>query len=83
MELAANKYDQAIGVCTRGLQRRPGAVSRAWLLRIKAQSLIAQGRLAEARQVLQEANAAAEQIPSKQSRDAIMAAIKKVTATRN
>jgi len=69
MEFAANQYEEAIAACDRGLGRNPGAVGRAWLLKIEAQSLQTRGRTTEARHVLRDALRSAEQIPSKDSRD--------------
>jgi len=78
VQLAAAQYQEAIAACDRGLARNPGAVGRAWLLRIKAQSLQARGRMAEARSVLQEALGSAEEIPSRESRENNMAMIRKM-----
>ena len=78
MELEAKKYDDAIATCHRGLARRPGAFGRTWLFRIEAEALEATERKMEAHQVLRKALKAAEQIPSKESRERTLAAIKKM-----
>src|SRR5262249_38214138 len=78
MELADKKYDDAIATCRRGLARSPGAVGRAWLFRIEAEALEATGRKTAAHQVLQKASTAAEQIPSRESRAQVLAAINKM-----
>jgi len=77
MELAARRYDEAIASCRRGLNRRPGAFGKEWLLRIEAEALQDNGRATEARQLLQEALAAADQIPSREVRERQITAIKK------
>ena len=68
-ENAAEHYDEAIAACDRGLGRGPGANGRAWLLQIKARSLQAEGKAGEARQALEKALQAAQQIPSQMGRD--------------
>jgi len=78
MQVAAKQYDEAIAACHRGLFRQPGAVGKAWLLRLEAQALQAKGRNAEARQVLEQALRVAEHIPSKESRENTMSGIKKM-----
>jgi len=69
MQLAAKHYGEAIAACDRGLSRGPGASGRAWLLQMKADALVKQGRKAEARVALQEALEAAETIPDKMMRE--------------
>jgi tetratricopeptide (TPR) repeat protein len=69
MEDAAKHYDEAIAACDRGLARRPGANGRAWLLQIKADALKSKGKTAEARQALEQALQAAQEIPSQMGRD--------------
>ena len=76
MEIQAKQYDEAVATCKRGLTRRPGAMGRTWLLRIEAEALEARGRKSEVHQVLEEALRSAEQIPSRQSRENSVAAIK-------
>ena len=78
MELAAHQYEEAIATCVRGLTRSPGAMGKAWLLRIEAEALEAKGQNAEARRVLEKALKSAEQIPSSKARDSNVAAIKKM-----
>jgi predicted negative regulator of RcsB-dependent stress response len=78
MEVQAKQYDEAIATCKRGLTRRPGAMGRPWLLRIEAEALEASGRKSEVHKVLAEALRSAEQIPSRQSRENSVAAIKKM-----
>jgi len=77
IEMAAKQYDQAIATCHRGLARTPGAFGKTWLLEIEAEALEKKGLTAEARQLLQEALNSAEQIPSGNSRERVIAAIKK------
>jgi predicted Zn-dependent protease len=78
MEVQAKQYDEAVATCMRGLTRRPGAMGRTWLLRIEAEAFEARGRKSEVHQVLEEALRSAEQIPSGQSRESSVAAIKKM-----
>src|SRR5262252_6432869 len=77
IEVAAKQYDQAIATCHRGLTRTPGAFGKTWLLEIEAEALEKKGLMGEARQLLQEALTSAEQIPSGNSRERVVAAIKK------
>ena len=77
MEVAAKQYDEAIATCRRGLGRSPGAVGKFWLFEIEADAFEAKGQKTEARQELQEALKAAEQIPSQQSRERSVSAVKK------
>jgi tetratricopeptide (TPR) repeat protein len=83
MEAAAQRYEEAIATCRRGLARRPGAVGKSWLLRIEAEALQAKGRQAEAHKVLEEALRAAEQIPGKKSREINISGIKKMLDSSN
>lgn len=69
MQNAARHYDEAVAACDRGLARAPGANTRAWLLQTKAQALMALGKVAEARQVLEAALEAAQSIPDKAMRE--------------
>ena len=69
MENAAHHYDEAIAACDRGLARAPGASGRAWLLQIKADALQAKGKILEARQALEQALLASQEIPSQKGRD--------------
>jgi predicted negative regulator of RcsB-dependent stress response len=78
MEVQAKQYVEAIATCKRGLTRRPGAMGTTWLLRIEAEALEASGRKSEAHKALEEALRSAEQIPSRQSRENSVAAIKKM-----
>jgi len=78
MELAAKEYEECIETCHRGLRRHPGSLSRTWLLEIEAQALEAKGSTVEARQALREALAAAEHIPSKESRERTLIRIGKM-----
>jgi len=82
MELAAKEYDEAILACQRGLARRPGAMSQAWLLEIEAEALEAKGRAGEARELLQKALTAAEHIPSA-SREHTLAMINKMLQSKS
>jgi tetratricopeptide (TPR) repeat protein len=68
-ENAAEHYDEAIAACDRGLGRGPGASGRAWLLQIKAQCLQAENKNAAARQALEQALQAAQEIPGQKGRD--------------
>jgi tetratricopeptide (TPR) repeat protein len=69
MESAAGHHDQAIAACDRGLARGPGANGRAWLLRIRAEALLAKGQKTEARQTLQKALQVAQTIPTPKGRE--------------
>ena len=77
MELAAKEYEEAIAVCLRGMDRRPGAFGRTWLLMIEAEALQAKGKSEEVRRVLEQALTAAEQIPSTEGREHVIRSIKK------
>jgi tetratricopeptide (TPR) repeat protein len=69
IEEAAKHYDDAIGATDRGLARNPGANGRAWLLRIKAECLRAEGKPEQAHQALEEGLKAAQEIPTQMGRD--------------
>jgi tetratricopeptide (TPR) repeat protein len=69
MESLAKDYESAIAACNRGLARKPGPNGRAWLLEIKAQALNKEGRTQEAGRALEQALAAAKEIPNRISRD--------------
>jgi tetratricopeptide (TPR) repeat protein len=87
MESAAKNYDAALAACDRGLVRNAGPVARSWLLRIRAEALLAKGQREAAQQGLQEALAAAEAIPDPQIRDnsvkTVKAALERASANRN
>lgn len=76
MESAANNYDDAIAACDRGLARKAGPAGRAWLLKVKADALMAKGQREPARNALDQALTAAEQIPNPQTRDSNITSIK-------
>jgi tetratricopeptide (TPR) repeat protein len=76
-EVAAREYLEAIATCRRGLTRRPGAFGKTWLLEIEAEALEKRGQTSEAHQRLREALKFAAQIPSVQSREQVVATIKK------
>lgn len=80
MEKAAKHYDAAIAACDRGLSRDPGALGRSWLLQTKAAALKQNGQSAEARRALEQALAAAQQIPSQQPRENSVNRIKQALA---
>jgi tetratricopeptide (TPR) repeat protein len=69
MESAAKNYNEAIAACRRGLSRIPGPLGRSWLLQTQAEVLKHKGQPAEARQALEEALQAAEDIPNTSSRE--------------
>jgi tetratricopeptide (TPR) repeat protein len=69
MESAAKHYDAAIAACDRGLSRDPGALGRSWLLQTKADALKQKGDSAGAREALQQALKAAQEIPKKSQRE--------------
>jgi hypothetical protein len=83
MQLEAKQFEEAILTCLRGLDRKPGALSRAWLLTIEAQALTAKGQAAAGRRVLDEALRAAEQIPSKEARENNVRNIEKMRAAQS
>jgi tetratricopeptide (TPR) repeat protein len=76
MESAAKHYDAAIAACGRGLARDPGAAGRSWLLQMKAGALKQKGDSAQAREALQQALQAAQEIPSQSQRENNMKRIK-------
>ena len=69
MEKAAKHYDAAVAACDRGLERNPGALGRSWLLQTKSDALKQAGDSAGARQTLEQALSAAQQIPSQSQRE--------------
>lgn len=69
MEHAAKNDDEAIAACDRGLSRNPGPAGESWLLRAKADALMQEGKMTEARQALEKALRSAQSIPSEQSRN--------------
>jgi len=69
MEKAAKHYDDAVAACDRGLSRNPGALGRSWLLQTKADALKQKGDSAAARETLEQALRAAQQIPSQSQRE--------------
>jgi tetratricopeptide (TPR) repeat protein len=69
MEKAAKHFDAAIAACDRGLSREPGAAGRSWLLQTKADALKQKGESAEAREMLEQALKAAQEIPSQSQRE--------------
>ncbi|HWC18578.1 MAG TPA: hypothetical protein VG498_16330 [Terriglobales bacterium] len=69
MEKAAKHYDAAITACERGLSRDPGAAGRSWLLQTKADALKQKGDSAQARETLERALKAAQEIPSQSQRE--------------
>ena len=81
MEKAAKHYDEAIAACDRGLARAPGANGRAWLLEIKADALKSKGKVLEARQALEQALQAAQEIPTQMGRDMNISMIQNMLKT--
>jgi tetratricopeptide (TPR) repeat protein len=69
MEKSAKHYEAAIAACDRGLSRDPGAAGRSWLLQTKADALKQKGDSAEAREALEQALKAAQEIPSQAQRE--------------
>jgi tetratricopeptide (TPR) repeat protein len=69
MEKSAKHYDGAIAACDRGLSRDPGAAGRSWLLQTKADALKQKGEAAAAREALEQALKAAQEIPSQSQRE--------------
>ena len=69
MENAAKHYDAAVSACDRGLSRGPGAAGRSWLLQMKADALKHRGDSAHAREALEQALQAAQEIPSQSQRE--------------
>jgi tetratricopeptide (TPR) repeat protein len=80
MEKAAKHYDAAIAACDRGLSRDPGAAGRSWLLQTKADVLKQKGDSAEARETLERALKAAQDIPSQAQRENNVKRIKQALA---
>jgi tetratricopeptide (TPR) repeat protein len=77
MEQDAKRHDDAIADCDRGLAQSPGPLARSWLLRVKADSLLALNERAAARAALDEALKSAESIGANRSREINIAAIRK------
>ena len=73
----AKHYNEAIAACDRGLQHATGPLGRSWLLQIKGDALLEQGRRAEAQRALAEALTAAREIGPKQARENNVANISK------
>ena len=69
MEKAVKHYDAAIAACDRGLSRDPGALGHSWLLQTKADALKQKGDSTEAREMLEQALKAAQEIPSQSQRE--------------
>jgi tetratricopeptide repeat protein len=69
IQLAANRYDDALGACERGLAHVTGPVGRTWLLRTEADALIAKGESAKARTVLDQALRSARAIGNRSNRE--------------
>ena len=78
MENAAKHHDTALAACDRGLARGPGALGKSWLLQIKAQALEMKGKNAEARDALEQALLAAQQIPEEKGRNSNVSRISKM-----
>lgn len=76
MEQAAKRDRETIAACDRGLARDPGANGKAWLLRMKAESLRAEGKSTEAHRALEEALQAAQEIPAQMGRNMNVSMIK-------
>ncbi|HEX5235764.1 MAG TPA: hypothetical protein VFW25_10595 [Silvibacterium sp.] len=69
MQTAAKNYEEAIAACDRGLTRNPGPAGESWLLRVKADALTQEGKMAQAHNALEKALQSAQAIPSEQSRN--------------
>jgi tetratricopeptide (TPR) repeat protein len=69
MEKSAKHYEAAIAACDRGLSREPGSAGRSWLLQTKADALKQKGEAAAAREALEQALKAAQEIPSQSQRE--------------
>lgn len=80
MESAAKTYDAAVAACDRGLARSPGAGGRSWLLQTKADALMQLGQAENARTALNEALAAAREIPNESMRQNNIAKVEKALA---
>lgn len=80
MEAAAKNFEEAITACDRGLRRNPGPAGQSWLLRVKADALTQEGKLTEARNVLEKALQSAQTIPSEQSRNHTISSIQQALA---
>lgn len=81
MESAAKHNDAAIAACDRGLARDPGAAGRSWLLQMKAGALKNSGDSAHAREALEQALQAAQEIPSQSQRENNVKRIKQALGT--
>jgi predicted negative regulator of RcsB-dependent stress response len=69
LEVEAQRYDDAIAACNRGLAHATGPLGAAWLMQVKADALVKKGQKAEAHRVLQEALAAAQKIGPERTRE--------------
>lgn len=69
MELAAGRYDEALAACERGLAHVTGPMGRAWILEVRANSLIGKGDDAAARRALEQALRSAQTITNPMNRE--------------
>src|SRR5438270_8853980 len=69
MEESAKHYEAAIAACDRGLSRDPGAAGPSRLLQTKADALKQKGQATAAREALEQALKAAQEIPSQSQRE--------------
>jgi hypothetical protein len=69
MSVAAQRYDDALAACGRGLEHVTGPVGRSWLLVTRANALDGKGDRVGARQALVDALAAAREIGNAGNRD--------------
>ena len=68
-QVQAERYDDAVASCGRGLAKVRGPMGRTWLLEVKAQALAGKDDLKGARGVLDEAQKSAQAINTPNNRD--------------
>ena len=68
-QVQAERYDDAVASCDRGLAKVRGPMGRTWLLEVKAQALAGKDDLKGARGVLDEAQKSAQAINTPNNRD--------------
>jgi tetratricopeptide (TPR) repeat protein len=69
MSFAAQRYDDALAACARGLEHVSGPVGRSWLLVTRANALDGKGDRVGARQALVDALAVAREIGNERNRE--------------
>lgn len=68
-ETAAERWDDAIAACDRGLAHVTGPIGRTWLLQVKAKALVGKGEIDAARRALEQALVSARTISNPSNRE--------------